>query len=402
MTHKHRKIIDKLTGMIVSAVSLTGLLILVLVFAFIMKNGSHLLSFGLITGNYHPETYDVYYEGELDPDGYQGPDGVDGFYSAKWGIALKDDLDFEGKQQVLITYVAGDSPLARIPDKNTDDKLRTVANGQTLEKVIFTNNRIALSKNGAEAAILAFEDADGIADMMLTTAGTGIRGSIITTAYLILMTLLIALPIGVLTAIYLHEFAPANNRCINLIKRLIEMLTGVPSIVFGLLGAAVFIPFTVSVTKADSGNLISGALTLAVIVLPVIIASTEEALKVIPDDYREASLSLGASKTQTTFKVVFKAAIPGILSATLLSVGRIIGESAALIYAIGTAIKDNVIVTEKSASLAVLIWSVMAGEVPNFELASAVSIIIMSVVLVLNVSIKLIARKLAFNRQGSD
>lgn len=174
------------------------------------------------------------------------------------------------------------------------------------------------------------------------------------------------------------------------------MLTGVPSIIFGLLGAAVFVPFVSSLTAADGGNLISGSLTLAVIILPVIISSTEETLKTIPNAYREASLALGATKSQTTFRVVLKTAIPGILSAVLLSVGRIIGESAALIYAIGTSIKDQIIITEKSTSLAVHIWTIMNAEVPNFELASAISIIILILVLFLSLTVKLVVKKITY------
>lgn len=245
-----------------------------------------------------------------------------------------------------------------------------------------------------------FDASEKIIDMVTQTLGKGIRGSIITTLYLIVMTLAIALPIGVFSAVYLHEYAPKNSKIAEILRRFVEMLTGVPSIIFGLLGAAVFIPFTSTFTAADGGNLISGALTLAVIVLPVIITSTEEALKVVPDDYRQASLALGATKSQTTFKVVLKFAIPGILSSVLLSVGRIIGESAALIYAIGTAIKDNIILTERSTSLAVHIWSIMAGETPNFELASAISILILIVVFLLNFVVKFIAKKLSFEGGG--
>jgi phosphate transport system permease protein len=136
-------------------------------------------------------------------------------------------------------------------------------------------------------------------------------------------------------------------------------------------------------------------LTLAVILLPTIIKSTEEALKVISNDLRRGSLALGASKTQTIFKVVIPSAIPGILTGVLLGVGRIIGESAALIYATGAAIKDEVILTERSTSLAVHIWTVMQGEKPNFELASAIAIIILGVVFVMNFVIKLLAKRLS-------
>jgi len=397
MKKNRRRSADKAANIIISMISMVGLLILVTIFVFIFQRGTGLLSWKLFSGNYYPETYDTYFSGPIDTIGYARPADLDpqAFYSEKWGIALIDDLNFEGKHYVRIEYVDPETPLTLLPDKNKDNSYSSIASGQSLDKVIFTDNSIFLSKQGAKAGIELFDNSDGIRDMLTTTPGNGIRGSIITTGYLILMTLAIALPLGIFSAVYLHEFAPKDKWYVNLIRRFIEILTGVPSIVFGLLGAAVFIPFTSSLFGASGGNLISGALTLAVIVLPVIISATEDALKNVPDDYRQASLALGANKTQTTFRVVIKSAVPGILSATLLSVGRIIGESAALIYAIGTAIKDQIILTEKSTSLAVFIWSIMAGETPNFDLACAVSIIIMAIVLILNFSIKLIARRIS-------
>jgi len=358
-----------------------------------------LLSWDLITGDYYATTYDTYFGGTLNADGYPSDktfeEGI--FYSEKWGIALTDGQNFEGKDCVLIVYVNQESPLANLPSKNDENENVAISGGQSITKIIFCNGTVMLSKNGAEAAIALFDNAEGIRDMITTTEGNGIRGPLITTGYLILFTMIIALPLGVLTAIYLHEFAPKDKWYINILRRAVELLTGVPSIIFGLLGAAVFIPLTSTLTGAEGGNLISGSLTLAVIVLPVIISSVEESLKMIPNDYREASFALGANKTQTTFRVILRCSFPGILTATLLSVGRIIGESAALIYAIGTVIKDKIVITEKSTSLAVFIWSIMAGEVPNFELSCAVSLIILIVVLALNLTVKLISRKISFD-----
>jgi phosphate transport system permease protein len=139
---------------------------------------------------------------------------------------------------------------------------------------------------------------------------------------------------------------------------------------------------------------IAGALTLSVILLPTIIKSTEEALKVISDDLRKGSLALGASKTQTVFQIVLPNAVPGVLTGVLLGIGRIIGESAALIFAVGAAIKDDIILTERATSLAVHIWTVMGGEAPNYELASAIAIIILGVVFVMNFIVKRIASNL--------
>ncbi len=398
MKNRKRNTKDKIYQALISIVSLTGLIVLIAVFGYVLNEGKGLLSFELLTGNYYSEVYDAYYDGEaVIGNEYEQPNNLNEneYFSSRWGIALQDDIDKEGKHYILVTYVDQNSPLANLPDKNNDGEFVTTTNGQSLDKVIFESYDIMFSSEGAKIAIELFDDNGGILNIMLTTAGKGIRGSLISTLYLISMTLIIALPLGVFTAIYLHEYASKTNKFINVIRRFIEMLTGVPSIIFGLLGAAVFIPFVSSITSADGGNLLSGSLTLAVIILPVIISSTEETLKTIPDEYRQASLALGATKSQTTFKVILKSAIPGILSAVILSIGRIIGESAALIYAIGTAIKDDIIITEKSTSLAVHIWSVMSGEVPNFELACAISIIILIVVFVLNMSVKLVVKKIS-------
>lgn len=402
MRKNSRNTKDKILQILISLVSLIGLFVLVAVFGYVVKNGSNLLSFDLLAGDYYSEVYDAYYDGEPTIENtFSAPSKLneDEYFSTRWGIALKDDVDNEGHHIILVTYVDVNSPLVNLPDKNNEESTISVSNGMKLGKAIFiseTGRYVAmLPADGAENAASLFDGNPDIYNIILTTAGKGIRGSLITTLYLIGMTLIVALPLGVLTAIYLHEFAPKNNRVVNILRRMIEMLTGVPSIIYGLLGAAVFIPFVSSITSSEGGNLITGSLTLAVIILPVIISSTEETLKTIPDEYRHASLALGATKSQTTFKVILKSAIPGILSAVLLSIGRIIGESAALIYAVGTAIKDQIIITERSTSLAVHIWSVMAAEVPNFELASAISILILIIVFILNLVVKLTVKKIS-------
>jgi phosphate transport system permease protein len=399
MMHKKRFLQDKAALGVVGLVSMIGIVVLFLIFGYVFSNGYKLVSWHLITGDYYSAVYDTYYDGGLDGFIFEKPSrlGNDVYFSSVWGIGFSDSLDQEGKAIILINYVDPDSPLSNLPDKNNAGKFLAISGGQAVDKVIFSNNTILFSSTGAENAALLFDQAVGIRDMITTSEGKGIRGSLITTGLLVVMTLAIAIPFGVFTAVYLHEFAPKKSKIVKVLQRLIEMLSGMPSIIFGLLGAAVFIPFTSAITSADGGNLISGALTLAVIVLPTIISSTEEALKTVPDEFRAASLALGANKTQTTFKVVLKAAIPGVLAGVLLSIGRIIGESAALIYAIGTAIKDNIILTERSTSLAVHIWSIMAGEVPNFELASAISLIILFIVLILNMFVKLAVRKLAID-----
>ena len=247
-------------------------------------------------------------------------------------------------------------------------------------------------KMTAEEVVQALENSQGIRRVVFQTPGGGVRGSLISTLMLIGISVIISLPIGIAAAIYLNEYAK-KNKMTNLMRSSIELLAGVPSIIFGLMGVSVLFP----ITKALGINTVSvllGGLTMAIMLLPLIIRQTEESLKVVPDGLRHASLSLGATQTQTIFKVILPSALPGIITATLLSISRIIGESAALIYTMGTFINDSPKISEGATTLAVQIWSLMSGEQPNFELSSTISIIILLMVLVLNLSVKYITYRL--------
>lgn len=155
--------------------------------------------------------------------------------------------------------------------------------------------------------------------------------AIINTVIMVLLTLVLAVPIGIFSAIYLVEYAKRGSRLVKIIRITTETLSGIPSIVYGLFGFLMFV-----IGFGWSYSLISGVITLAIMVLPTIIRTTEEALLAVPDSYREGSFGLGASKTRTVFKVILPSAIPGIMSGIVLSVGRIVGESAALIFTAGT------------------------------------------------------------------
>ena len=159
-----------------------------------------------------------------------------------------------------------------------------------------------MSQNAAEVAQALDSSAQSITKVYYKTPGGGIRGSIISTLYLILISLLISLPLGIASAIYLHEYAKPN-RLTSLIRSAIEMLTGVPSIIFGLMGVAVLFPIT-QLFGATTTNILLGSFTMSIILLPTIIRSTEEALIVVPQSLRDASLSVGANQSQTIFKVV--------------------------------------------------------------------------------------------------
>ncbi len=388
-----RKIKDSMLQGVTYGASFFSLFVLLAIIAFVFINGYKLLNWDLITHNYTAVSFFADLNENTGPGNYETSKVFDEdvYYSTKWGIAISDDMNIQGKNVVLVVYVNPDSPFANLHDKGLSTVDIALESDYEIIRIAFESSPSALSIQGAQNMIQVLDSQDSFRELEFSTSGGGIRGSIVTTLYLIFFTLLFALPIGIGSAIYLNEYAP-NNRLTRLIRSLVETLTGVPSIIYGLMGLAVFVPITIQLTDATGGNIISGAMTLAVILLPIIIRTTEESLKVVPDDYRYASLSLGASKTQTTFKIVLPNAFSGILAATLLAIGRIIGESAALVFAIGTTIKDTVHITDKSASLAVHIWSMMTDEPANIELSTTIAIIILVIVLVLNLSIKLISR----------
>lgn len=367
-----------------------------MIFIFVFTKGINLLDFGLITNDYHEKYYNGTFNDNITFLTAPKPQnlGDDEFYSIRWGIALANEKDREGNEIIVISYIDEKSPFNDMIDKNNEDdnSLIEIKVGNLVSKISYHDKATSLTRLGAELMINDLDSASSVREVVYTSLGGGIRGSLITTIYIIGLTLMLALPMGVFTAIYLNEFAK-KNKITNMIRSLIETLTGVPSIIYGLMGLAVFVPLTVKLTQANSANLISGSLTLAVILLPVIIRSTEESLKIVPDNLRSASLALGANHTQTTFKIVLPSALPGILTATLLAIGRIIGESAALIFAIGTAIKDDITIFGRSTTLSVHIWSLMKDEPANIELASTIAIIILIIVLALNITVKLISKR---------
>ncbi len=402
MNHKRRDNKDRFLKVITYVSSFISVFILGAILCFIFSKGLKLLNWDIITGDNTSETYILKSADEEDYSTYSFEVPAlkdDQYFSTRFGIILEDSKSLEGHPLVVVAYVSQDSPLKALVNSATDSiKSIEVADQFSTAGFVVTDEGLKVPfflNDGAEKIANLFDTSVSISSFPVSTAGGGIRGSIIATLYLVVITLVIALPIGISTSLYLHEIAP-ENKLVEAIRSLVDMLTGIPSIVYGLMGAAFFIPLTMSLFGSNTiqgGSILSGSLTLAVIVLPVIIKATDTALDTVPKEYKEASLALGANITQTTFKVMLPNAIPGILSAALLSIGRIIGESAALIYAIGTAVKDDITVTGKATSLAVHIWSVMAGETPNIELSATISIIILFVVLSLNLIVKLMTHR---------
>lgn len=362
-----------------------------LIFFYVISRGTDLISWELFTGNYHARNYIAEFN-DLEQKTYNLPSfsGEENVYPVqRFGIVVKQDFDLAGNGVIKVRYVDPQSPFNQMISKEVGSDVVDLNAGMIFQRISYVDHPTSLSRNGAQRFAAELNDPQReVNEIFFSDLGGGIRGSIITTLYLIFMTLLIAIPFGVLTAIYFNEFASANW-VTKTMRNFIETLTGVPSIIYGLLGITVFVPLTIRLTPAVNSNLIAGALTLSVIILPTIIRTTEESLRVVPDDHRAASLALGANKTQTTFKVVLPQALPGILTATFLGIGRVIGESAALIFVLGAAVKDRINIYEPSTSLAVHIWSMMTDEPANIALSSTIALLILGIVLIINVSVKL-------------
>ena len=350
---KKRMFKDGLLNGLTYLFSCFGVLILILIFVFIFSNGASSISFDLLKGDYYSESYTLKYTDEHDDIfTYECKDGES--FSKIWGVAFIDTTNLEGDEVVAISYVDTNSPLNNMIDVGSNHYV-SVEVGQFINKGVLVGENDSLltivSKDDASDVAEKFDKAISITNLSLSTDGGGIRGSLIATFLLILITLLISLPIGICAAIYLSVYAK-KNRFTNILESMIDMTGGVPSIIFGLVGVIIFIPILNNLIASDGVSLMAGALTLSIMLLPVIIKTTKEAIDVIPQSLSQASLALGASQTQTTFKIILPNAIPGILTSTLLCIGRIIGESAALIFVVGSQVQDSVSVNKGATTLA--------------------------------------------------
>lgn len=213
--------------------------------------------------------------------------------------------------------------------------------------------------------------------------------SILNTVFITFLTLLIAVPIGIFSAVYLVEYAKKGSKLVKVIRVTTETLAGIPSIVFGLFG---FLAFVIALGWGYS--MIAGVLTLVMMVLPTIIRTTEEALLAVPNSYREGSFGLGAGKIRTIFKIIVPTAIPGILSGVILAIGRIVGETAALIYTSGTVAETATSLTDSARTLSVHLYCLLSeGLFTNQAYATAV--ILLLLVVGINALSNFIAKKLA-------
>lgn len=256
---------------------------------------------------------------------------------------------------------------------------------------------ILLILTGVTGYIL-YRGIGGITIGFLTTKPSLIKGTvgilpnILNTVYIIVMTLLIVLPIGVGAAIYLNEYAK-NKKAVRLIELAAETLSGIPSIIYGLVGMLIFVQFLSLKT-----SLIAGSLTLVIMTLPTIVRTTQESLKTVPNGYREGSLGLGAGKWHMIRTVVLPSSIDGIVTGCILSVGRIVGESAALLFTAGMANEVlgalECFLPKKAGSTLTVALYMYAKERGEFEVAFSIAAILMILTFVINMAARLAAKYL--------
>ncbi|MBQ9961395.1 MAG: phosphate ABC transporter permease PstA [Firmicutes bacterium] len=216
--------------------------------------------------------------------------------------------------------------------------------------------------------------------------------AIINTVIMTVLSLAMAVPLGIFSAIYLVEYSRKGNKLVKVIRITAETLSGIPSIVYGLFGYILFV-----ITLGWGYTLLSGAITLAIMILPLIIRTTEEALIAVPDSFREGSFGLGAGKLRTVFKIVLPSAVPGILAGVILAIGRIVGESAALIFTAGTnpAVPDSLFASTRT--LSVHMYALLSEGLYTPQ-AYATAVVLLVVVIGINALSGAVAKKLSSKR----
>ena len=230
----------------------------------------------------------------------------------------------------------------------------------------------------------------------LVKGTNGILPNSLNTVYIVIMTLLVVLPLGVGSAIYLNEYAK-NKKAVGMIELATETLAGIPSIIYGLVGMLIFCRFFSLET-----SLVSGALTLVIMTLPTVIRTTQESLKTVPDSYREGALALGSGKWHMIRTVVLPSSMDGIVTGCILSVGRVVGESAALLFTAGMAnevikIWQAPLPKHAGSTLTVALY-MYAKERGEFDTAFAIAVILILLTFVLNIAAKLAAKKMRKER----
>lgn len=225
-------------------------------------------------------------------------------------------------------------------------------------------------------------------DFTYTTENVSMFPAIINTLMMTALALIFAVPLGIFAAIYLVEYAKRGNKLVEIVRITAETLSGIPSIVYGLFGMLFFVN-----TLKLGLSILSGAGTLAIMILPLIMRTSEEALKSVPDSFREGSFGLGAGKLRTVFRIVLPSAVPGILSGVILGIGRIVGETAALMYTAGTVAEIPANIFGSGRTLALHMY-VLSCEGLHINQAYATAVVLLITVLLINGISSFIAKRI--------
>lgn len=222
-----------------------------------------------------------------------------------------------------------------------------------------------------------------------TSENVSMMPALINTVLMTLLSLVVAGPVGIFSAIYLTEYAKRGSKIVTVIRLAAETLSGIPSIVYGLFGMLFFLVFL-----GWGYSLLAGAMTMAIMILPLIMRTTEEALLSVPDTYREGSYGLGAGKVRTIFSIVLPSAVPGILSGVILGIGRVVGETAALIFTAGTVAAIPTSVFSSARTLSLHMYS-LSSEGQHINEAYATAVVLLVLVVLINGASSFVAKKLS-------
>lgn len=335
-----------------------------LVLGYIVVQGASHLDWQFISGNFDAETKYV--------DVVVGEKGL---------LIDPAIVKYDTKEYLKIKSIDKSSPFRSAV--TNDGELFPLKAGDILRK-IDKENTVGMSMDTYDSIASDIKPGSTVR-FKITRPGEGIFPLAINTLYMIALSLLIALPISIFSAIFLAEYAK-QGKILELIRFATSSLAGIPSIVFGLFGMLAF------VKVMNLGySLIAGSLTLSIVLLPTVIGQTEEAIKRVPNIFREGSLALGATKLQTIFKVILPNSISGILVGVLLGVGRIVAESAALLLTAGTAAAMASSLFKSASTLTVKAYAV-AKETGDVRLASAIGIVAVVLIILVNAFAKIIER----------
>ena len=221
------------------------------------------------------------------------------------------------------------------------------------------------------------------------TENVSLLPALVTTVFMVLLSLLIAAPLGLFTAIYLVEYAKRGSRLVRLVRVTAETLSGIPSIVYGLFGSLFFVSWL-----GWGYSLLAGTFTLSIMILPLIMRTAEESLKAVPDTYREGSFGLGAGRLRTVFRIVLPAAAPGILAGVILAMGRIVGETAALIYTAGTVAQIPTSLLASGRTLAIHMYALSSEGLYTGQ-AYATAVVLLVLVVGINALSAALAKRIA-------